>query len=303
MSAVAAQIAKRCCFVGGGSMASAMVRGITASGLMHTDQITVSSPVFSQELLQMDEQQVGLTLSADNGASVKEAELVFLCVKPDILPIATESIAEVINETQLFFSIAAGTPCEKVETFLRSNKLQKPRVIRVMPNTPCAVGEGAFTACKGTHATDEDLELALELLSPLGEVLPIPESLMDAATGLAGSGPAFVYIMIESLADGGVRAGLPRETALRLAAQTVRGAASMILGKHGNYEATDTTSQLLSPAVLKDAVCSPGGTTISGVESCEQTGLRTSVVQAVMASANRSKAISEGILPLTGQSR
>jgi pyrroline-5-carboxylate reductase len=100
-------------------MASAMIRGITASGLMHTDQITVSSPVFSPELLQMDQQDVGLTLSGDNGASVQEAELVFLCVKPDILPIATESITKTINENQVFFSIAAGTPCEKVENVRR----------------------------------------------------------------------------------------------------------------------------------------------------------------------------------------
>ncbi|MBC8125803.1 MAG: pyrroline-5-carboxylate reductase, partial [Gloeobacteraceae cyanobacterium ES-bin-144] len=171
----------------------------------------------------------------------------------------------------LVISIAAGITVAALETAAAS----QIRVIRAMPNTPALVGKGAAGYCIGTRATAEDAETARVILGSVGLAVAVPERLMDAVTGLSGSGPAYIYLVIEAMADGGVRQGLPREDALRLAAQTVLGAAAMVLetGKH--------------PAVLKDMVTSPGGTTIAGLAELERRGLRAALIEAVVAASQR----------------
>jgi pyrroline-5-carboxylate reductase len=170
-------------------------------------------------------------------------------------------------------SIAAGVPIAEIEKRLRLGG----RVVRVMPNTPCLVGASATGYAPGTDATPADVELVARLFGAVGAAVQVPEKLLDAVTGLSGSGPAFVYVMIEALADGGVRAGLPRDVALKLAAQTVLGSAKMVLetGQH--------------PGALKDAVASPGGTTIAGLHALERGGVRAALMDAVEAAARRAE--------------
>ena len=177
---------------------------------------------------------------------------------------------------KLFVSIAAG-----ITTAVLSNGLGTKRVIRVMPNTPALVGVGAAGFCMADGATESDAEFVGGLLNSVGVAHPLPEHLIDAVTGLSGSGPAFVYEIIEALSDGGVRVGLPRATAMELAAQTVMGAAKMVLesGEH--------------PGVLKDRVASPGGTTIAGLHALEQAGMRAALMNAVVAATERSQELGE----------
>ena len=176
----------------------------------------------------------------------------------------------------LVISIAAGVTLTSLEAALP----ESARVIRVMPNTPCLVGEMAAGFSAGSRAEPEDMNLVGTLLNTLGTAMPCEEKLLNAVTGLSGSGPAYIFVLIEALADGGVRQGIPRATALSLAAQTVKGAAQMVLetGKH--------------PGILKDQVCSPGGTTIAGVEALENGGFRAATIAAVSAATKRADELS-----------
>ena len=180
------------------------------------------------------------------------------------------------GKDMLFVSIAAGVTSDSIKQELP----EKSRVVRVMPNTPCLVGEMAAGFCKGPNALPEDMTLVGSLLNTLGTAMPCDEKLLNAVTGLSGSGPAYIFVLIEALADGGVRQGIPRATALALAAQTVKGAAQMVLetGKH--------------PGILKDQVCSPGGTTIAGVEALETNGFRAATMSAVSAATARADELS-----------
>jgi pyrroline-5-carboxylate reductase len=200
------------------------------------------------------------------------ADVIILAVKPGDMQALCETLAEV-KGSRLYLSIAAGVSLAHLETWLGGRQ----RVIRSMPNTPALVGAGAAGFSRGLHATADDAELTVKLLGAVGTTDEVPEKLLDAVTGLSGSGPAYIYTVIEALADGGVLMGLPRAAALRLAAQTVTGAAQMVLqtGKH--------------PAVLRDEVTSPGGTTIAALEQLEKHGLRHALIQAVRASTEKSK--------------
>ena len=200
------------------------------------------------------------------------ADLVILAVKPGDMRALCQSLATV-EGSRLYLSIAAGLKLADLESWLG----EKQRVIRAMPNTPALVGTGAAAFARGRSATDEDCALAMKILGSVGTADEVPEKLLDAVTGLSGSGPAYVYTVIEALADGGVLMGLPRAAALRLAAQTVAGAAKMVLetGKH--------------PAALRDEVTSPGGTTIAGLEQLEAHGLRHALIQAVRRATERSQ--------------
>lgn len=206
-----------------------------------------------------------ITVLADCG-------VILLCTKPlDVVAALRDISAAVSGKPALVISIAAGVTVNALEAAAAQNL----RIIRAMPNTPALVGKGAAGYCSGTRATRDDAQTARLLLGAVGLAVEVPERLMDAVTGLSGSGPAYVYLVIEALADGGVRAGLPRADAIRLAAQTVLGAAAMVLetGEH--------------PAVLKDMVTSPGGTTIAGLAELERHGLRSALMEAVSAATHR----------------
>jgi pyrroline-5-carboxylate reductase len=264
--------------IGCGKMGGALLRGIhhalTSSAEPHAfllcDAFTAAAESLRSSLSSAD---IRIVSASDTAL---HSDLVLLAVKPQDMPPLCAELATVPG-SRLFLSIAAGISLESLQTWLGTAQ----RVIRAMPNTPALVSQGAAAFSRGTAATDADAALATRLLGSIGLVREVPEKLLDAVTGLSGSGPAFVYTVIEALADAGVLMGLPRETALTLAAQTVRGAAAMIVetGKH--------------PAVLRDEVTSPGGTTIAGLEQLELHGLRAALQQAVRAAAERSRELGE----------
>lgn len=258
-------------FLGSGRMATALAGGFVDGGLS-ASRIVAADPV--AEARAAFQQSVGsdAAVSEAPGESFLKADVLILAVKPQVLPTVLDQLAGQLRQEQLIVSIAAGVSLAQLESLLNSGT----RVIRVMPNTPCLVGAGACGLSSGTQATASDVELVRALLETVGIVETIPESMMDALTGLSGSGPAYVFQIIEALSDGGVRMGLPRPTATRLAAQTLLGASRMVL-ETGDH-----------PGQLKDAVTSPGGTTIAGVHALESGGLRAALMNAVEAAARRS---------------
>ena len=257
-------------FIGGGNMAEALIKGLLG-GDFPAGKIVASEPSdLRREQLQ---KSFGIELASNNLALMESADLIVLAIKPQIAVEVLEEVAGAYRDDKLVVSILAGVTCATIEKFFQG----APRVVRVMPNTPALVGEAASAICRGHHADQNDLMLVKQLLETVGKVQLIDERQMDAATGLSGSGPAYIYTVIEALADGGVREGLRRDVAHALAVQTVVGAALMVreTGEH--------------PAILRDRVCSPGGTAITGVSTLEKNGLRTTLMEAVSASAARSR--------------
>ncbi|CAM9758880.1 unnamed protein product [Ascophyllum nodosum] len=256
-------------FVGAGMMASAMINGIIAAKATQAHHISASDLYNKPGLDRLAAS--GVRTTACNAEVAAGSRVIFLAVKPDVIPTVLREIRDEVADDTLLVSIALGVTISALEELAPGK-----RVVRVMPNTPCLVSEMAAAFCMGSLATDEDKKLLEGLLGSVGYAIEVPESKIDAVTGLSGSGPAYVFMMIEALADGGVRMGLPRATALQLAAQTVKGAATMVLetGTH--------------PAVLKDQVCSPGGSTIAAVEALEKGGFRAAVMSAVIAASNKS---------------
>jgi pyrroline-5-carboxylate reductase len=222
------------------------------------------------------------TLAREHGVSsasslrqvVETCDTILLCTKPGDVPQVLREIATFGTDPNriLLISVAAGVTISSIENFIFNHA----RVVRAMPNTPALVGKGAAAFSPGTNATQEDVTFVSRLFGSVGKVVEVPEKLMDAVTGLSGSGPGFVYILIEALADGGVASGLTREKALELATQTVLGAATMV-------EETG-----LHPALLRDMVASPGGTTIAGIAALEENGFRNAVIKAVNSATERS---------------
>lgn len=251
--------------IGCGKMGSALVEGAIRSGAIPA--ANVSGCDAYPEAAKAFATATGARI-ADSIATL-EADTFLLCTKPNQ---AEAALAALPNGESLVISVAAGLNT----TWLEARVPAGVRVIRCMPNTPALVGKGAAAFCRGKAATAADAEAAKLLLGSVGLAVELPESLMDAVTGLSGSGPAFVYIMIEAMADGGVRAGLPRAEALKLAAQTVLGAAAMVLETG------------LHPGALKDQVTSPGGTTIAGLAELEKHGMRAAFIEAVTTAARRS---------------
>lgn len=264
-------IDKRISFLGGGNMAEALIKGMLSSGVVNPDLITATD--ISSMRLDHLKKSYGIIVQVDNRAAAENAEVVMLCVKPQAMDRLMAEIAPVADRTKLVISIAAGVTIEFVEKAL----LKGPRVIRAMPNTPALVLAGAAALSPGSSATDTDISVAQEIFGAIGRTAIVEERLMDAVTGLSGSGPAYVFTIIEALADAGVKAGLLRSTALELSAQTVLGAAKMVLetGEH--------------PGRLRDMVTSPGGTTIAGLHELEKGGLRAVLMNAVEAATARSK--------------
>jgi pyrroline-5-carboxylate reductase len=253
--------------IGCGKMGSALVEGAVKAGAIDPARLYAydTTPAALEALAQ----STGAT--ASESLSHLMADVYLLCTKPQH---ALQALQQLPREgSYLVISIAAGLTASQLASALPASA----RVIRSMPNTPAMIGKGAAAFCLGPNATREDAALAKNLLSAVGLAVELPEYQMDAVTGLSGSGPAFVYLLIEAMADGGVRVGLPRAEALQLAAQTVLGAASMVLetGIH--------------PGALKDMVTSPGGTTIAGIAELEKNGARSALIEAVTAATLRSR--------------
>lgn len=257
-------------------MATALGQGLLRAGLVGKEHLLAGDP--APEARDRFAQTVGARTTADNLEVVRWAEIVLLAVKPQQMPQVLGQLGGKIQARHLVVSIAAGVRLAILAEALGP----EARLVRVMPNTPCLVGRGASAYCLGGKATDDDGELVGQILSAVGMACQVEEKLMDAVTGLSGSGPAFAYVMIEALSDGGVRMGLPRQVATALAAHTLRGAAEMVLatGEH--------------PAMLKDRVASPGGTTIAGLQALESAGLRAALIAAVEAAARRSAELAAG---------
>lgn len=267
---------QRIAFIGTGQMATALASGFVRQ-LLTPEQISGFDPIEASRSAFAETTGSGARLFDSAAAVVLGATVVILAVKPQVMDAAIRPLAEFIalnsKSSPLVVSIAAGIPIKRLEQALPKGS----RVIRVMPNTPCLIGRGASGLATGSAATAEDGRLISDLLATVGIVETVPEPLLDAVTGLSGSGPAYVFQIIEALSDGGVKMGLPRATATRLAAQTLAGAADMLLstGQH--------------PGVLKDSVTSPGGTTIAGLHAMELGGVRAALIDAVEAATLRSK--------------
>ncbi len=264
-------IDKKIAFLGGGNMAEALIRGLLSAGAAKADQMLVTD--VSADRIEHLKKTYGILIVKSNSEAVKQAGIVVLCVKPQVMDSVLEEISPAADKSKLAISIAAGITIWRIEKALIGN----PRVIRVMPNTPSLVLAGAAALAAGKNATQADMAAAQELFGSVGKTVVIEERLMDAVTGLSGSGPAYVFMIIEALADAGVKTGLPRATALELSAQTVLGAAKMVL---------ETKEH---PGKLKDMVASPGGTTIAGLHELEKGKLRATLMNAVEAAAARSK--------------
>jgi pyrroline-5-carboxylate reductase len=263
-------------FLGAGKMATALARGFVTAGLTGPDGILASDPV--EQARNDFNKGVGARTTASNPEILKFAPVIVLAVKPDQVESVLSDVRGSMGKQHLFISIAAGVPIAKLQNVLGA----EARIIRVMPNTPALVGASATAFALGSAAQPQDAELARRLFSSVGLAYPVKEPLLDAVTGLSGSGPAYVYLLIEALSDGGVACGLPRDVATKLAAQTVFGAAKMVLDTGGH------------PGALKDMVTSPGGTTIEGLHELERAGVRGAFITAVRAATEKSKRLGAG---------
>jgi pyrroline-5-carboxylate reductase len=263
-------------FLGAGKMATALAKGFIQAKLATADDMIASDPF--EPARHSFANEVGAKATAFNPDVLKFAGVVLLAVKPDHVAELLAEVKRHFTDKHLLLSIAAGVPIAKLEAGLGS----EARVIRVMPNTPALVGASASAYALGKAAGAEDGQLAQKLLSAVGVAYAVKESLLDAVTGLSGSGPAYAFTIIEALSDGGVASGLPRDIATKLAAQTLLGSAKMVLetGQH--------------PGVLKDAVTSPGGTTVEGLYELERGGVRAALISAVRAATEKSKRLGQG---------
>jgi len=252
-------------------MAEALIRGVLEAKLVEPSQMTVSDVL--DERLRHLEKAYGVATERRNADASKGRDLVILAVKPQTIRAVLEEMRSVVDGSMVIVSIAAGFPLSAMQEILGTGL----KLIRVMPNTPALVLEGAAALCATPQVSKGELAMARQVFEAVGRAMVVDEELMDAATGLNGSGPAYVFIFIEALADAGVKQGLPRDAALTLAAQTVLGAAKMVLelGRH--------------PAELKDLVTSSGGTTAAGIQALEQGGFRGAVMSAIEAGTRRSK--------------
>jgi len=258
-------------FLGAGKMATALARGWLAADLLAPEKILASDPL--PQAREAFQKSVGARAVADNKAVVQGSEVIVLAVKPQMLADVVAEVRPVLTAKHLVISIVAGVSLAQLSLSLGTSV----RIIRVMPNTPSLVGACAAAFAAGAAATKDDEQLVERMFRAVGVAFRVPEKLLDAVTGLSGSGPAYVALVIEALTDGGVRMGLPRDVAQALAAQTVLGTAKMVL------EAS------LHPAVLKDMVASPGGTTIAGLHALERAGFRGALMDAVQAATLRAE--------------
>lgn len=260
-------------FIGGGNMASAIIGGILHSGLVDKNQIVATAK--TDQTLHSLQERFGIHTTLKNQEAAQEADILFLAVKPYLFPDIITEIKNHIQENTLLISIAAGQSVSFIETLFGKDI----HLIRAMPNTPALVGEAMSALCPNRHVSDQELAEVSMIFNSFGDCEVISEALMDTVIGVSGSSPAYVYLFIEAMADAAVADGMPRAMAYKFAAQSVLGAAKMVLetGTH--------------PGALKDAVCSPGGTTIEAVAVLEEQGMRNAVIKAQRACVQKSREI------------
>jgi pyrroline-5-carboxylate reductase len=265
-------------FLGTGKMATALAQGWLRAGLARAEHVRGGDPI--SEAREAFAKATGATSLPSNRLVIAQSDLIVLAVKPQQMDeVLCEIAPGVTAEKHLLVSVAAGVGLQAITDRLG---VADSRVVRVMPNTPCLVGASASAYAAGSGATADDVQLVDRLFNAVGRAFAVPEKLLDAVTGLSGSGPAFVFVVIEALSDGGVRMGLPRELATQLAAQTVLGSAKLLLETG------------LHPGALKDMVASPAGTTIAGLHALERGGLRAALIDAVEAATRRSAELGQG---------
>jgi len=263
-------------FIGAGNMAEAMIRGLVRGGHVPAARITASGP--RRERLDKLATSYGIAITLDHREVARSARLVVLSVKPQILDKVLREIADQLSPGALVVSIAAGVDTEAIESAIADGV----RVVRAMPNTPALVGAGATAIAAGKHASEADLATAKALFDAVGITVVLDESHLDAVTGLSGSGPAYIFLILEALSDAGVKVGLSRRSAQLLAAQTVLGSAKMLI------ETDEHVGR------LKDMVTSPGGTAIAGLHTLEEGGLRTTLINAVETATKRARELGRG---------
>tara|TARA_B100000315_G_scaffold130524_1_gene120143 strand:- start:25223 stop:26074 length:852 start_codon:yes stop_codon:yes gene_type:complete len=266
---------KKIAFIGSGNMAEALISSLIDSSIFNPDDILCSD--ISKKRLEYVHNNYNIHTSSDNIDVVQKADIIILSVKPQIILKVLDQISETVDSSKLIISIAAGISLDIIQKALSKKDASTCRLIRAMPNTPAMVQTGATALTKGAHASENDLKAAFEIFSAVGKAVEINEDLMDAVTGLSGSGPAYVFLIIDALADAGVQVGLPKDISMTLSIQTVLGAAKL---------ASESGDE---PAKLKDMVTSPGGTTIAGINSLEEGNLKAVLMNAVKAATQRSK--------------
>lgn len=257
--------------VGGGQMGEALVRGMLDAGILNSENVMVVEPDGGRRVYLRKTYSIRVT--EDAAELTKACSIIMFAVKPQIMGKVLEQYHNLVNEDHLIISIAAGVPIKTIELGLGENV----RVIRVMPNTPVLVQEGASALSPNAKVSAEDMEAAMQIFSAVGTCVQVNESLIDSVTGLSGSGPGYVFTFIEAMIDGGVLAGLPRPVAEKLVLQTVYGSAKLAMDSGEN------------PAVLRGKVTSPGGTTIAGIHILEEAGFRGTVMAAVEAATDKSR--------------
>lgn len=260
-------------FIGCGNMATSIIKGIIRKQIIDAENIIASAK--TKATLDRVQKELGVKVSTDNLEVTENSDILVLAVKPQYYPEVIAQIKDVVRKEQIVISIAPG----KTLDWLQEQFGGSVRLVRTMPNTPALVGEGMTGACRNEYVTDEDYATVLQILGSFGEVETIPENLMDVCVSVSGSSPAYIYILIEAMADGAVADGMPRAQAYKFAAQSVLGSAKMVLetGKH--------------PGELKDQVCSPSGTTIEAVRVLEEKGFRSSVIEAMKACVRKARGI------------
>jgi len=254
---------RKLAFVGAGNMSSSIIRGVIRSGKAAPSMIFATD--IDENKLNALSEELHIQITTNNLEAIEDADYIFLCVKPDKMPSVCHELRNHIAKNSVIVSIAAGITQEDLRRFLGADK----QIIRIMPNLPISVGEGMCMICENTKIDPSHIKYVEDMLSSLGECVILDEKYINAFVSLAGSSPAFIFMIIEAMADGGVLMGIPRDKSYRIASQAVLGSAKMVLdtGKH--------------PGELKDMVCSPSGTTIEAVASLEETGLRHSLINAM----------------------
>jgi pyrroline-5-carboxylate reductase len=257
--------------LGAGKMGAILLQSFLRDGLLTPSQTWAT--VAHAERARLLKEKLKVHAGIDNALAVKDADIIFVCVKPQVVADVMREIRANVHTKQLIISVAASVPTEMIERTLE----KEVPVVRAMPNTPCVLGAGMTALCKGKFATRQHLETASKFFDAVGRTVIVDEKHMDAVTGLSASGPAYIYIILESLAEAGVKVGLPRDIATLLAAQTTMGAARVVL-ETGDH-----------PALLKDAVTTPAGCTIDGIMELEEGKLRVTLIKAVVKAVQRAK--------------